>query len=363
MSAGPRFDPADFSGDITLDHVVPASEATFAPLPGDLNPELVAALGRRGVERLYSHQAEAYEAVRRGRNLVVVTPTASGKTLCYNLPILQRLLEHPEQRALYLYPTKALAQDQLAELGALKAGLPIEVRVDTYDGDTPPGRRTAIREGGHVVMTNPDMLHTGLLLQPATREQGPGHQAQLDARSPADRGPLDPRRRADHRVLPQPAAGRGDAELPAGRTRAATRRREASARLSRRIPAAAPARDRGRFAQWRYHRGRQHQRARAGHRHREPAVRGVGRLPGDHRVDLAAAGPRGTTVWVGGRVCRVQLASRPVHRPPSRVFPRHRSRGGPHRSRQPALARRAPAGGSVRTSLHGRRAAGIGCHP
>src|SRR6059058_3940276 len=93
MSAGPRFDPADFSGDITLDHVVPASEATFAPLPGDLNPELVAALARRGVERLYSHQAEAYEAVRRGRNLVVVTPTASGKTLCYNLPILQRLLE------------------------------------------------------------------------------------------------------------------------------------------------------------------------------------------------------------------------------------------------------------------------------
>ncbi len=146
-----------------MDHVVPASEATFAPLPGDLNPELVAALARRGVERLYSHQAEAYEAVRRGRNLVVVTPTASGKTLCYNLPVLQRLLEQPEKRALYLYPTKALAQDQLAELGALKSGLPIEVRVDTYDGDTPPGRRTAIREGGHVVMTNPDMLHTGLL--------------------------------------------------------------------------------------------------------------------------------------------------------------------------------------------------------
>src|SRR2546426_11843430 len=163
MSAGPRFDPADFSGDITLDRVVPASEATFAPLPGDLNPELVAALGRRGVERLYSHQAEAYDAVKRGRHLVVVTPTASGKTLCYNLPVLQRLLERPEKRALYVYPTKALAQDQLAELGALKSGLPIDLRVDTYDGDTPPGRRTAIREGGHVVMTNPDMLHTGLL--------------------------------------------------------------------------------------------------------------------------------------------------------------------------------------------------------
>src|SRR5436853_593790 len=163
MSGLPRFDPSDFPGDITLDHVIPAAAAEFAQLPAGLRPELVAALGRRGIDRLYSHQAEAYDAVKRGRQLVVVTPTASGKTLCYNLPVLQRLLENPEKRALYIYPTKALAQDQLAELGALKSGLPIEVRVDTYDGDTPPGRRTAIREGGHVVMTNPDMLHTGLL--------------------------------------------------------------------------------------------------------------------------------------------------------------------------------------------------------
>jgi DEAD/DEAH box helicase domain-containing protein len=161
--AVPRFDPTEFPGDITLDHVIPATAADFVPLPADLRPELVAALGRRGVDRLYSHQAEAYAAVRRHRHLVVVTPTASGKTLCYNLPVLQRLLENPEKRALYVYPTKALAQDQLAELGALRSGLPIELRVDTYDGDTPPGRRTAIREGGHVVMTNPDMLHTGLL--------------------------------------------------------------------------------------------------------------------------------------------------------------------------------------------------------
>src|SRR5437660_3610141 len=163
MSALPPFDPSDFPGDITLDHVIPAAAAEFAALPAGLRPELVAALGRRGVERLYSHQAEAYTAVRAGRHLVIVTPTASGKTLCYNLPVLQRLLEHPERRALYMFPTKALAQDQLAELGALKAGLPIDLRVDTYDGDTPPGRRTAIREGGHIVMTNPDMLHTGLL--------------------------------------------------------------------------------------------------------------------------------------------------------------------------------------------------------
>jgi DEAD/DEAH box helicase domain-containing protein len=128
-----------------------------------LRPELVTALAARGIHRLYTHQADAYEAVRKGRHLVVVTPTASGKTLCYNLPVLQRLLENPEKRALFLYPTKALAQDQLAELSALKHGLPIQLRADTYDGDTPPGRRTAIREGGHVVMTNPDMLHAGLL--------------------------------------------------------------------------------------------------------------------------------------------------------------------------------------------------------
>jgi DEAD/DEAH box helicase domain-containing protein len=162
MSAA-AFDPTEYAGDITLDHVIPASPPVFSPLPDGIRPELAAALRRRGVDRLYSHQAEAYAAVRAGRHLVVVTPTASGKTLCYNLPVLQRLLEEPERRALYLFPTKALAQDQLAELGALKSGLPIDVRVDTYDGDTPPGRRTAIREGGHIVMTNPDMLHTGLL--------------------------------------------------------------------------------------------------------------------------------------------------------------------------------------------------------
>jgi len=163
MASFPSFNADDFQGEITLDHVIPEASPNFSQLPMDLRPELVAALARRGIERLYTHQAEAYAAVRNGRHLVVVTPTASGKTLCYNLPVLQRLLENPEKRALFLYPTKALAQDQLAELSALKHGLPIELRVDTYDGDTPPGRRTAIREGGHVVMTNPDMLHAGLL--------------------------------------------------------------------------------------------------------------------------------------------------------------------------------------------------------
>ena len=163
MSSYPALDPADFQGEITLDHVISEAIPNFSSLPTDLRPELVTALGGRGIHRLYSHQADAYRAVRQGRHLVVVTPTASGKTLCYNLPVLQRLLEDPQRRALYLFPTKALAQDQLAELSALKHGLPIELRADTYDGDTPPGRRTAIREGGHVVMTNPDMLHAGLL--------------------------------------------------------------------------------------------------------------------------------------------------------------------------------------------------------
>src|SRR6202790_4807351 len=163
MSSFPAFNATDFQGEITLDHVIPEAIPNFSPLPDDLRPELVTALAGRGIQRLYSHQADAYRAVRSGRHLVVVTPTASGKTLCYNLPVLQRLLEDPERRALYVFPTKALAQDQLAELGALKHGLSIDLRVDTYDGDTSPGRRTAIREAGHIVMTNPDMLHTGVL--------------------------------------------------------------------------------------------------------------------------------------------------------------------------------------------------------
>ena len=159
----PQLDLSRLEGEVTLDHVIPAIEAEFAPLPPDLHPGLVRSLQGRGITRLYSHQADAYSAVRAGRHLVVVTPTASGKTLCYNLPVLQRILERPESRALYLFPTKALAQDQLAELGAVGERLPINLRCDTYDGDTPPGQRTVIREAGHIVLTNPDMLHTGIL--------------------------------------------------------------------------------------------------------------------------------------------------------------------------------------------------------
>ena len=163
MAFVPPLDTAQLLGDVTLDHVIPARAAEFAPLPPDLRPELAEALAGRGIDRLYTHQAAAYDHVRAGRHLVVVTPTASGKTLCYNLPILQRLLEHPSSRALYVFPTKALTQDQLAELGALVRPLPLDIKVSTYDGDTPPGQRSAIREGGHIVLTNPDMLHTGVL--------------------------------------------------------------------------------------------------------------------------------------------------------------------------------------------------------
>lgn len=163
MATVPPFDPAGLPGDVTLDHHLPYLPGEYAPLPEDLRPELVAALRERGIERLYVHQADAYRAGRGGRSLVVVTPTASGKTLCYNLPVLQRLLERPTSRALYLFPTKALAQDQMTELRELAHRLPIDLHVDVYDGDTPPGRRVLVRDGGHVVLTNPDMLHSGIL--------------------------------------------------------------------------------------------------------------------------------------------------------------------------------------------------------
>jgi DEAD/DEAH box helicase domain-containing protein len=150
-------------GVITSIRHLPAREPTFAPLPAWVRPELAAAYRAKGVEQLYNHQAAAAERIREGRNVVVVTPTASGKTLCYNLPVLNSVLESPDTRALYLFPTKALAQDQLAELQDLSRRLDDSFGVFTYDGDTPGDARKAIRERGHIVLTNPDMLHTGIL--------------------------------------------------------------------------------------------------------------------------------------------------------------------------------------------------------
>jgi len=142
---------------------IPAREAKFRPIPGWVTSALSEAYAAKGIQELYSHQALTSELVYEGKNVVVVTPTASGKTLCYNLPVLNAVLENPDTRALYLFPTKALAQDQLAELHDLATRLNDCFGVFTYDGDTPSDARKAIRERGHVVLTNPDMLHTGIL--------------------------------------------------------------------------------------------------------------------------------------------------------------------------------------------------------
>ena len=135
----------------------------FRPMPDWVSRELSDAYVAKGIKELYSHQAATAELVHSGKNVVVVTPTASGKTLCYNLPVLNAVLENPDTRALYLFPTKALAQDQLAELHDLATRLEDRFGVFTYDGDTPQDARKAIRERGHIVLTNPDMLHTGIL--------------------------------------------------------------------------------------------------------------------------------------------------------------------------------------------------------
>ncbi|HUP37564.1 MAG TPA: DEAD/DEAH box helicase [Candidatus Limnocylindria bacterium] len=139
-----------------------ARPAVFAPFPSSLDPRIVEALKARGVQQLYSHQARAFDTVAKGEHLVVVTPTASGKTLCYNLPVLQALVQQPEARVLYLFPTKALAQDQLAELMELAKSLP-DMRMFTYDGDTPQDARRSVRARANLVLTNPDMLHSGIL--------------------------------------------------------------------------------------------------------------------------------------------------------------------------------------------------------
>ena len=141
--------------------------AEYAPFPGALDSRLRDVLAGRGVDQLYTHQAAAIEHVLARRHVVITTPTASGKTLCYNAPVLNAILRDPSTRALYLFPTKALAQDQLAELHALSEQLSkqdeLEIGVFTYDGDTPQDARRAIRGRAHVVLSNPDMIHSGIL--------------------------------------------------------------------------------------------------------------------------------------------------------------------------------------------------------
>src|SRR5271156_40441 len=141
----------------------PARDGEFAAIPTTAAPVLRKALEARGIPQLYTHQAEAFEHCLQGKNVVVVTPTASGKTLCYNLPVFQRLIDDPGARAMYLFPTKALAEDQLQELHAAVNAAGSDIRAFTYDGDTPQDARRAIRERANIVLTNPDMLHSGIL--------------------------------------------------------------------------------------------------------------------------------------------------------------------------------------------------------
>ncbi|MFN2203890.1 MAG: DEAD/DEAH box helicase [Caldilineaceae bacterium] len=166
-----RTDP-NFMASVAAWETMAPRPAQMRPIPENLSPQLRETLALRGYHELYSHQAEAVEHALAGRHVVVVTPTASGKTLCYNLPILHSVISEPAARALYLFPTKALAQDQLAELNtwvsALEHATPeghinASIGVATYDGDTPSSRRPGIRNHSRLILTNPDMLHTGIL--------------------------------------------------------------------------------------------------------------------------------------------------------------------------------------------------------
>jgi DEAD/DEAH box helicase domain-containing protein len=162
----------EFAPNIVVEKLLPASEGSFAPFPADLDSQIAASLRNRGITQIYTHQATVWENVKKGLNTVVVTPTASGKTLCYNLPVLDTLIRDEKARALYLFPTKALSQDQQSELNELVRGDPragnndqgaIPIKIATYDGDTPDSLRVSARDTGRIIISNPDMLHAGIL--------------------------------------------------------------------------------------------------------------------------------------------------------------------------------------------------------
>ncbi len=144
-------------------HTLDGKAAEYEPFPEELHPSLKSALQKRGIEQLYTHQREAFDKAVRGVSFTAITPTASGKSLCYHLPVLQEIINNKSSRAIYLFPTKALAQDQKTDLNELIEATGEEILSYTYDGDTAPGIRTKIRKAGHIIMTNPDMLHSGIL--------------------------------------------------------------------------------------------------------------------------------------------------------------------------------------------------------
>ena len=159
IKAAPEFGP-----NITHLHISPPREGKFVDFPETVDMKLANVLKSIGINRLYSHQAEAFEKASQGKDFVVVTPTASGKSLCYNLPVMNHLLTRdPEARALYLFPTKALSADQVDELYSMVEACGADIKTYTFDGDTPQSARAAIRRAGNIVVTNPDMLHSGIL--------------------------------------------------------------------------------------------------------------------------------------------------------------------------------------------------------
>ena len=152
-----------FMSCVTNWQVSPAQEARHAAWPEGIHQKVLDAVGKNGIQKPYTHQAQAIGLAAAGQDVCVVTPTASGKTLCYNVPILNAILDNQDTRALYLFPTKALSQDQVASLYELITAMDVDIKTYTYDGDTPAAARKAIRQAGHVVVTNPDMLHSNIL--------------------------------------------------------------------------------------------------------------------------------------------------------------------------------------------------------
>ncbi|MGD7045397.1 DEAD/DEAH box helicase [Jeotgalibacillus proteolyticus] len=153
----------DIQQQIVKWHTIEPVEAVYTNIPQSVHPKLVQALQSRGIGELYSHQEEAYRNVMEGHSVTAITPTASGKTLCYNLPVVQTIIQNPSARALYLFPTKALAQDQKTELNEWLDLADAAINCYTYDGDTPASIRQKVRKAGQIVITNPDMLHSAIL--------------------------------------------------------------------------------------------------------------------------------------------------------------------------------------------------------
>ncbi len=153
----------EYRGQLVHLRRIPARKARYGQLSAPLHPDVQERLSALGITRFYVHQSQAINAIRQGRHVIIATSTASGKTICFNVPVLDAIAGDRRVRALYVYPTKALAQDQLRVLRELTGGTLSWVRSGTYDGDTPRAARTRLRKQAHILLTNPDMLHLGIL--------------------------------------------------------------------------------------------------------------------------------------------------------------------------------------------------------